>query len=87
MSVPEPVLRIAARAIVLDPNDRVLLVRFQAEGSSWWAAPGGGLEPGESHEAAILRERSQPFGPRAPPKIGHSRDAAKSAPMRSTAAP
>jgi hypothetical protein len=31
----EPVLRHAARAVVLDADDRVLLVRFRAEGSVW----------------------------------------------------
>jgi 8-oxo-dGTP pyrophosphatase MutT (NUDIX family) len=62
----EPVLRHAARAVVLDGDDRVLLVRFRAEGSVWWAAPGGGLEEGETHEAAILRELAEETGVRAP---------------------
>jgi double-stranded uracil-DNA glycosylase len=60
--VREP--RAAARAIVLDPADRILLVRFehQRTGASWWATPGGGLAPGESHEAGLLRELAEEAG-------------------------
>jgi 8-oxo-dGTP pyrophosphatase MutT (NUDIX family) len=66
VEAPEPILRVAARALVFDPADRLLLVRFEAEGSRWWAAPGGGLEPGETHEAAILRELAEETGVDAP---------------------
>ena len=69
VSPTEAVLRHAARAIVLDGDDRVLLVRFQVDGRSWWVAPGGGLEAGESHEAAIVRELAEETGVRAP-RIG-----------------
>jgi TDG/mug DNA glycosylase family protein len=56
--------RAAARAVVLDPADRVLLVRFQHQrtGASWWATPGGGLAPGETHEAGALRELAEEVG-------------------------
>ena len=45
------------RALVLDPDDRVLLVRFEfpATGRKW-ALPGGGLEPGETDHEALRRE-------------------------------
>ena len=44
----EPVLRPAARVLLLDPDDRVLLVRLLAEDGkrSWWTTPGGGVLPG-----------------------------------------
>lgn len=56
--------RAAARAIVLDPDDRILLVRFehQRTGASWWATPGGGLAEGETHEAGLLRELAEEIG-------------------------
>ncbi|MCW8140161.1 MAG: NUDIX domain-containing protein [Planctomycetota bacterium] len=57
-----PELREAARALVLDSADRVLLVRFELDGRSWWATPGGGLEPGETHEAAVRRELAEEVG-------------------------
>ena len=56
-------LRDAVRALVLDPEDRILLVRFAAPWSdeSWWATPGGGLE-GESVEDALRRELREEAG-------------------------
>jgi ADP-ribose pyrophosphatase YjhB (NUDIX family) len=52
--VPRP----AARVLLVDPTGRVLLVRFLSPetGFAWWAAPGGGLSEGESHEEAARRE-------------------------------
>ena len=45
----EPV-RQAARVLVCDEKGRALLVRFSDDfGCNWWAAPGGGLLPGENH--------------------------------------
>jgi 8-oxo-dGTP diphosphatase len=60
--MPEPRLRYAVRAIVLDPDDRVLLVRFEFPSGSIWACPGGGIEPAESDEAAIRRELAEEAG-------------------------
>jgi ADP-ribose pyrophosphatase YjhB (NUDIX family) len=55
-------MRRAVRAIVLDPEDRVLLVRFVFPSGTIWACPGGGIEPGESDEAAIRRELAEETG-------------------------
>ena len=55
-------LRQAARAVVLDPDDRLLLVRFEFPSTVVWATPGGGLDPGETHEQAIVRELAEEVG-------------------------
>jgi 8-oxo-dGTP pyrophosphatase MutT (NUDIX family) len=59
---PELRLRDAARAVILDPAGRILLVRFEFPDRWLWACPGGGLEPGESHEAALRRELREEVG-------------------------
>lgn len=55
-------LREAARAVVLDPASRVLLVRFEFPNAGLWAAPGGGLDEGETHAQAIVRELTEETG-------------------------
>jgi ADP-ribose pyrophosphatase YjhB (NUDIX family) len=57
-------LRPAARALVLDENDRILLVRFEFPWVDYpvWAPPGGGLEPGESAEDGVRRELAEETG-------------------------
>ena len=55
-------LRQAARAVVTDPARRVLLVHFEFPERHIWACPGGGLEPGETHEAALRRELTEEVG-------------------------
>ncbi len=55
-------MRHAARAVVLDPGGRILLVRFEFPTRTVWATPGGGLDPGETHEHAILRELEEEVG-------------------------
>jgi 8-oxo-dGTP diphosphatase len=62
VSCPELRLRQAARAVVLDPAGRILLVRFEFSDRSLWACPGGGLEPGESHQDALRRELREEVG-------------------------
>ncbi len=47
---------------MLDPADRILLVQFQFPTRRVWATPGGGLDPGETHEQAILRELAEEVG-------------------------
>jgi ADP-ribose pyrophosphatase YjhB (NUDIX family) len=55
-------LREAVRAVVLDPSDRILLVRFSFPSRAVWATPGGGVDPGESEEEAIRRELDEELG-------------------------
>ncbi|HEX6763532.1 MAG TPA: NUDIX domain-containing protein [Gaiellaceae bacterium] len=60
----EPFTRRAVRALVVDAQGRVLLVRFEhpVSGAVWWAAPGGGIEEGETDEAALRRELREEAG-------------------------
>jgi 8-oxo-dGTP pyrophosphatase MutT (NUDIX family) len=55
-------LRQAARALVLDPDDRILLVRFEFPSRVVWATPGGGIHDGETDEDAIRRELLEEAG-------------------------
>lgn len=55
-------IREAARAVVLAPDRRVLLVRFEFPQASRWALPGGGIEPGESAVDALRRELAEEVG-------------------------
>ncbi|WP_436849102.1 NUDIX hydrolase [Streptomyces atriruber] len=58
-------LRRVARVILLDPDDRILLLHgFEPEDASndWWFTPGGGLEGDETREQAALRELREETG-------------------------
>jgi 8-oxo-dGTP pyrophosphatase MutT (NUDIX family) len=60
--------RIAARAIVFGPGDRILLVRFSPPHAlgGWWATPGGALDGDETHEEGLRRELLEETGISAP---------------------
>ena len=62
MTEGSPTVRRAARVILLDETDRILLVRFEYAGRRWWATPGGGLEDRETHEQAARREVREETG-------------------------
>ena len=62
MTTPAP--RDAARAVLLDERDRVMLLRYDENGG-FWATPGGKLEAGETHPQAVAREISEELGIRA----------------------
>ncbi|HKG43718.1 MAG TPA: NUDIX domain-containing protein [Gaiellaceae bacterium] len=53
--------RQGVRALVLDPDDRVLLVHFDFPPYPW-APPGGGLDPGESDVEGLRRELAEELG-------------------------
>ncbi|WP_327286866.1 NUDIX hydrolase [Streptomyces sp. NBC_01198] len=59
-------LRHAVRAVILDEDDRILLCRFvfaKPDGPMVvWAAPGGGVEAGESLLTALRRELREEVG-------------------------
>ncbi|MEH0973810.1 NUDIX domain-containing protein [Micromonospora sp. CPCC 205546] len=64
-----PNLRHSVRAIILDEDDRILLCRLvfphpvvPAQAKAVWAAPGGGIEPGEDRLTALRRELREETG-------------------------
>ena len=56
-------LRHSVRALLVDEQDRLLLYHFQIDGPRRvWAAPGGGVEAGESDLEALRRELREEIG-------------------------
>ncbi|UZN05323.1 NUDIX domain-containing protein [Cellulomonas sp. S1-8] len=69
---PDGVLeRSAARVILLDEHDRVLLVRghdVDVPERTWWFTVGGGIDAGEDARAAAVREVREETGIRIAPE-------------------
>jgi 8-oxo-dGTP pyrophosphatase MutT (NUDIX family) len=60
---PDLRLRRAARLIVLDPEGRALMFRYDVPGRDpFWVTAGGECEPGESFEDAARRELLEETG-------------------------
>ncbi|MCZ9340813.1 NUDIX domain-containing protein, partial [Streptomyces sp. TRM76130] len=52
-------MREVARVVLLDPEDRILLLHGHEPGDpadDWWFTPGGGVEGDETREEAARRE-------------------------------
>ncbi len=68
-----PVARRAARVLLLDADDRVLLFRggdpMAPERGTWWLTPGGGLDEGETHAQGAARELFEETGLRLDPDV------------------
>jgi 8-oxo-dGTP pyrophosphatase MutT (NUDIX family) len=70
--VPQPIERPAARVLLIDEADRVLLFHGfdPAEpGDGYWFTPGGGLEPDESPAEGAARELFEETGLRVEPAM------------------
>ena len=55
-------IREAVRALLIDDDHHVLLAHLAFPLRSVWVLPGGGLDPGESHDDGLLRELREEVG-------------------------
>ena len=61
--------RVGGRLLLVDPDDRVLLIQERTDlvGGTQWITPGGGLEAGETPPQAAVREAYEETGIRVTP--------------------
>jgi len=60
-----PVNRLTSRVLLFDRDNRILLFLTTApdtSGAARWLTPGGGVDPGESHADAAIRELFEETG-------------------------
>jgi 8-oxo-dGTP pyrophosphatase MutT (NUDIX family) len=65
MTSLQPIARVAARVLLLDARDRLLLFRGHDPATpavTYWFTVGGGLEPGEDPRAGAVRETREETG-------------------------
>lgn len=67
MSDVRTIVRDAARVVLIDAAERVLLMawrneQFPSPNKQIWVTPGGGLDPGETHEQGAVRELREETG-------------------------
>jgi double-stranded uracil-DNA glycosylase len=58
----EPRERAAVRALVLDAERRLLMLRWENPSGYWWITPGGGIHAGEDELDALRRELHEEAG-------------------------
>lgn len=56
---PSTIYRVVAKALIQDPEGKILVVK---EGQDFWSLPGGGLEHGESAQDCLKREIQEEIG-------------------------
>ncbi len=56
--------RTASRALLLSPENKILLAKIENPGGSWlgWITPGGGVDPGEDAQSGLKRELYEELG-------------------------
>lgn len=59
-------LRPAVRGLVIDTDERILLVRLVFPHGAWWVLPGGGIADGETDIDALHRELAEEIGVTSP---------------------